>query len=363
MSFASRVLTHFQLPFYLLGKILPRPIQNSFYYVPFVLLKNALSKFQGELWYRNSFYFGDIVFGISDLDLTFYGEQPLSQGQKLALTKIVSFYKVFFPHIGEVAIYSSEQVKKISSCFNPIELSRDPLLAEKLRNQGLVPSRMEIEDKVAFSLNWLKSDLHKMKYHFKRREKKIRRFLHLLGVRDINSDSPLPKNFDELLDLLVTSVWKEINDLSGGAFYASLRKILSIGLRDFNQVNNLYQENKEDQTFRMVFCALYPQLWMGPAILLKKEKEDLHFLKKAPRLLLRIFEKQVCWEVWGLYSQQGQYLEEKERINLFLHIESLLNLLTEIEETPMKHVIIKALKSIKESEEERFSGEGEHVCS
>ncbi len=340
----------------LIGKILPEKIQRFLYLLPVLILRWRLfsvKKLNGQLWYRNSLFFGDVVFGYSDIDLTFYSSVELSEKERKQLMGEYHFWKKIFPHLGELVVYDKKSLRKFLPFANGIELKRDPLLLETLeKTYEDFKDEVPLSDKMAFALNWIKSDHHKLETNYPLRFKKVRRFLTLLEIPELEN---LPENTESLLDYLHQNIWYQLSQISKEekAFESFMRDLFSRNWHDPETLNSFYIENPH---YHLWFLTCYPQLWLGPATITKCRKKDIEELQNAPRLFFDVFKAQIHWEVWGLY---GQWFGEWGDINFVLHVEGVIELLSHFPEDFSE--ALSLLKVVKESGDDFIAREAKYV--
>jgi hypothetical protein len=273
-----------------------------------------------KIWYRNSLAYDDIVFGHSDVDLTYYSENSLSFAEALEAQAILKRLKILFPHLGELALYDQEKLENFSLVANPIELARDPKLLQKIKTSS-GDHEVTTAQKQVFALNWFKNDFHKWKENFESRSRKINRFVKLL---QIESDVRPPSNEYELLNILHQTCWQKISDEH---FKELISKIMSLPLHSDEKekaLNNFYATNAH---LRSLFMACFPQLWIGPSLVHGGRDEDVASYSSLPTDLKNIFKEQIHWEVWGLF---GQWMREGGNLNFYVHIDVFLKLLDDI---------------------------------
>lgn len=295
-----------------LGKILPYKIGELFYLIPFWIFRLLLKSHSGTLWFRNSLAFKDIIFGFSDIDLTFYFESSFDRKSVLEIEKKLKLLKYVFPHLGEISYYDHELLSEFLPYANPLELARDPMLIkrENLKDHLLINHC----DKIVFALNWLRNDLHKMKKSFSSREKKIKRFLSSL---DIKEDLSELQKWSDVLFVVQKNVFKVVVKKEE-LFINFFAKFYVIDIKDEQSINEFYNENPD---LRICFLICYPQIWIGPALKFEGFEDDLDLLKGCSEDLVAVFKAQIAWEEWGLY---GQWMQSGSDIDFHIHVENLL---------------------------------------
>ncbi|MCF8058919.1 MAG: hypothetical protein K9K67_06470 [Bacteriovoracaceae bacterium] len=326
----------FQWSIIKLGNFLPAPICDFFYVTPFWLFKKWLGNEKGQIWFRNSLFFKDIVFGHSDIDLTYYFNEKFDRSSIQKIERTLGKFKVLFPHLGEIAYYDQQGLHDFLKFANPIELSRDPILLQKI-DYNFQKKITNIE-KVVFSLNWLKNDLHKMKGHFLSREKKINRFLSLLEIDEANK---ITKDWRDVLKILKSHLFCDFikaNERIDHFFETFFR----INFKDNVGLNQFYLDHPH---LRVFLLCCYPQIWIGPALLFNGFEDDLDNLKEQPKIYRKLFDCQIKWEIWGLY---GQWMHSGVDINFFIHTENLINCVSRLDN--VDESILNGLRKLSEGQ-------------
>lgn len=326
----------FQWSIIKLGNFLPAPICDFFYVTPFWLFKKWLGNEKGQIWYRNSLFFKDIVFGHSDIDLTFYFNENFNRSSIQKIERTLRKFKVFFPHLGEIAYYDQQGLHDFLPFANSIELSRDPILLRKIDYK--VQKKGTNIEKVVFSLNWLRNDLHKMKGSFLSRNKKINRFFSLLGIDKRERDI---KDWKDVFSLLKTELFDDLIKADSNILQF-LDTFFNIDMKDNDSLNQFYEDYPH---LRVYFLCCYPQVWLGPALLFDGFEDDLVKLKGQPNILRELFDDQIKWELWGLY---GQWMHSGVDINFFIHTENLINCISRLDN--VDESILNGLKKLSEGQ-------------
>ena len=290
----------------LIAPVLPFLVKHAIYLLPILKLKTILFPLGISVWARNSVYFKDEVFGISDLDITMYSRDEVSLFKKKIVYRILKIMKFFFPFMGEVIFYEAHHLKDFISYASQYELKRDPILLKRINIENMNIDSLE----KAFILNWMLNDYHRMDESILHRRNKIDRFLNILNKN--------PKTYisaeDVLMDLLKDFNLSEEHRLEWfEAIQRFLRafKVKKIPVNDWLSEYSQYEE---------IIALCFPQIWMGAAIHNGSFEDILYLLHKRNADEKRIFLEQISWELWGLYSNHSQL---KLNAELTLHLDHL----------------------------------------
>ena len=238
-------------------------------------------------------YFRNIVFGLSDIDLTFFflKESSLFE-QKRCVRKFFFLRKLFSPLsnlFSEINIYSEKDIHFIDYCINPLELKRDPFLIKKA-NLSLAPP--SIEQKLVYAIKMLHSDRKNLLTRPQLRLKKWR--FHIAQLFSLNRIDELDEldelNFSILLNILDKNIFIHFSQLP-------IQSVLE---------KYLFYEKMPDLTRpfsieHKTFLLLFPIQWLAYQI-----HFDLPKHKVLAQLTLKeqvIYEEQLKWELWGIYTQ------------------------------------------------------------
>lgn len=270
-----------------LGPFIPFFIRHFFYLLPLIKVKSFVFFLGIEAWSRNSVYFKEEVFGLSDLDITLYSHKKVTSFKRNLILFYLKVLRWFFPFVGEVIIYEEDSVKDFMPLASSLELKRDPILVKKMGIQYCVNELRE-----AFILNWMYNDYHRMDQSILKRRNKIDRFRLLLNLESKSYFS----SEDLLMDLLKDFI-KDPEECT--QWFEALQKFLRAIRIEKRPINNWLDENKK---YEEIIALCYPQLWMGAAIHNETFYEILHRLKNHKDEHKNIFAAQISWELWGLYS-------------------------------------------------------------
>ncbi len=244
-------------------------------YIPIYWLIKLSCGFSKGIWVRNSVYFGNQIFYLSDIDLTIADDNP---GK---LVKKVHFLKKFLLMIGELNVYKTCYFPYLAEIMNPCELSRDPRLAAYISTKPNV----DVSDALVFLLRSYQSDFNNLQRW------------SWLRVRKWNSHFVYLTNYFQVIDGL--NLFETIEELSDG---------------ELNH-QNLSLENK----------MLFPHLWFDShyshdeLIALGREALESSVLSKD------LFRKQLGWEFCGVMSQIEVINNNDQVRNHFTNIVTLLS--------------------------------------
>lgn len=274
-----------------IGPLLPFFLRHLFYLFPLFKLKSFLYLLGMQAWARNSVYFKEEVFGLSDLDITIYAPQGLAPGslKKRMITYYLKLLRIFFPFVGEVVIYDDRSIRDYLPLASAIELRRDPLLLKRVGGENSYHDLRQ-----AFILNWIFNDYHRMDQSILQRRNKVDRFRNLLAMES--------KSFFSAEDLLM-DLLKDFDFLKGEDKRAQWFEALQHFLRAY-RINQtpINEWLRDHRAYEEVIALCYPQIWMGAAIHNDSFYDTLHRLKGRGREEKEILAQQISWELWGLYS-------------------------------------------------------------
>jgi hypothetical protein len=140
-----------------------------------------------EIWPRNSYALGTLVPIVSDLDLTVWLSEGLTQSQFSALLMRLDLARKAMPWIGEINFYLVDDLPFIAPHFNCYELARDPALQRKLEQRGctvggpLPPPTDSKAHACSFLLRMLEADLRQVTLQPASRTEKWRSHFETVG--------------------------------------------------------------------------------------------------------------------------------------------------------------------------------------
>jgi len=318
----------------LIAPALPFFVKHAIYLLPILKLKTMLFPLGISVWARNSVYFKDEVFGVSDLDISIYSYKKVSLFKKKIVYRILKIMKYFFPFMGEVIFYEAHHLRDFISYASLYELKRDPILLNKINMKNKDMDSLE----KAFILNWMLNDYHRMDESILHRRNKIDRFLNILNKN--------PKTYisgeDVLMDLLKDfplSVEHRLEWFEAIQRFLRAFKVRQIPVNDWLSENSKYEE---------IIALCFPQIWMGAAIHKGSFEDILYLLHKRGREEKRIFLEQISWELWGLYSNHSQ-LKPSAELTLHLdHLKQCVEIVCRDEENKFAQKLIEGVAKLQE---------------
>lgn len=235
---------------------------------------------KATFWTRNSYVTGNLVYGLSDIDFTLYLRDldfPCDEGPYL---KRYENLKRFFPFLGEINIYKQSQEELIAKLINPLELERDPTLAQReiLR---IDPTYKTDVDRFTYLFRMFLSDkenilltpgarIAKWKRHFKAID---------IDVSKLSSDN------------LYSSIIEALINLSHESFRQTLEDFMSLP----NSINN-----------RLLISNLItfaPQLWHFSFRGVSEVQAVVYQISESSFRDQNYFFSQLKWELFGLITQ------------------------------------------------------------
>lgn len=169
------------------------------YKVALFILKKTMPSHVEALWPRHSYVTRDLVFLVSDLDLTLTVENH-SRESSINIQKFFWFWKRLIPFLGEVNVISLNLLDKISPLAPILELRRDPQLLKLVAKKNV---EVSAEEKLIFLKKMYASDKHNLEKRFARRIGKWSKHLasmgFVIGANEFSSkvhlDQFIEKNF------------------------------------------------------------------------------------------------------------------------------------------------------------------------
>jgi len=230
-----------------------------------------------QVWCRNSIITDDIIPGVSDIDLTLYTQKVLPRNLELQIKDLHKLIKHIFPIMGEWNFYYEVDLPILKKYFNPIELSRDPKLADLV---GQNRQATESETTVYLLRQW-QSDKHHLRDIPKLRAKKWKRIEKRTNV-----------HFD---NISLVSIKSEITKRLNLDFSSSEQQI-----------------------------CLFPHEWIGknwnsPSFLM-----DVMRLESFSSNLHEICRDQINWEVCGILCQLPMIDNPEDMNPHFYHLSKIM---------------------------------------
>jgi hypothetical protein len=244
------------------------------YKIGFIICKNLfLYTFKNsKLWVRNSVQRKTLVFGLSDLDLTFLTDYPIDRNQFSQANKKVKF---LVPFLGEINFYQNNHFEFIAKTINSFELERDHHLQSFITH---TPQSDEVE-KVVFLLRMLRSDKALLRGENHYRQNKWRDHFRML-----NLSSPPGMITAEIIIKEISHFFSNKDEIF---------KTLGTWLSSAPWRDDLYHDH-------------FGEHWkfLNPHLYLWFEKNDEQLALNVSELEKNILKRQIDWELFGLYSQR-----------------------------------------------------------
>jgi len=258
-----------------------------------------------QLWAKNSYALGTLVPGLSDLDGVIYSKGPQISKILNYHQKIFPWVKRFIPFLGEITFLEQIWAKNFSAIINPYELSRDPILKNKLFSDHL-PQTQNAHGFV-FLLRMLEADRYNLFHKFTLRKKKWAQHLQLVGIKPI---FPLKNAKD-----LITTIYEH---------YASHqvfdKKVVTLAI-----LQNYLQHGIEAiDSLSESFLFLFPHRALGLFLHHHRFREMGKILTESSREQQLLFMFHLDWELWGLAHQRYWI---KDQVSLKNHLQFLQDLL------------------------------------
>lgn len=192
---------------------LPHRVSEVPYKIAYNYIRSYFNKRGIYATARNSYISKNIVFMISDLDVSLWIDQfdpLLAKDLKRQLRHI----KSIFPWVGEFNLYITSDINKIAGMGNLYEVQRDPVLNDYI---GGVLTQNPFSAAVYLTRMFL-SDITQLKTSLNTRQKKWCYHLEHVG-----KEAPLKKisSLDELIDAIIKHFPAELQTKETRAFFES----------------------------------------------------------------------------------------------------------------------------------------------
>ena len=280
-----------------------------------------------KCWARNSYYFDNIVPGLSDIDFTILLNSERSRREIQLFLKLYSLFKRFIPILGEINIYEQKDLSSAATWINWYELKRDPMLFNLV--EALSPKN---GDKFVYLLRLLESDAFNLISRPSQRHKKWQRHFQevelccpneitlLNTISAILPCSPITQKHNETKSFL--------------SYYLSHNQS--------ETYQNLHCDEKE-----RLFIIMYPHRWLVAANGERSLVSTLRRLRFTEEEL-EIICAQLKWEVNGLYTQKFTLPDTS---SLMTYIDMIMNFLVLLEDMKEQEYIslIDSFKALKKS--------------
>ncbi len=278
-----------------MDQILPRGLALFPYSTGLLFLRILLKLLFGpatKVWDRNSVRARTFIFGVSDLDITVLSDRELPAPE---LCKALKISKRFLPFLGEANVYLATDLKVLVPRMNSFELRRDPVLESVTK----VARREDRIEKLIFLQRMFFSDALTLAEGPLLRQKKWRHHLELTGI-----EVPEGQLTTETVIQALGSLLPSRPGLSG-----SLRR----WMKEFRSPEFDVYHAEMGEGFRILAPHLY--LWFHH----DREARDRELLESLLSEERALIERQIDWEIWGLYCQRSwlratQVLEHLERL-------------------------------------------------
>ncbi len=282
--------------FYRLDQILPRGVALFPYIMGLFFVRLLFKLLFGpttKIWDRNSVRARTFVFGVSDLDITVFSDRELPAP---FLCKALTLSKRVLPFLGEANVYCAVGLKALVTRMNTFELRRDPVF-EALTKAARSEDRIE---KLVFLQRMFFSDALTLGDGPLLRQKKWRHHLELTGIKEPGG---LLKT--ETIIQILGSLLPSRPGLSG-----------SLGRWMAESKNPEFDVYHADlgEGFRILAPHLY--LWFYH----DREAQDRELLKGLLAEERVLVERQIDWEICGLYCQRHLI----QTTEVLVHLERLI---------------------------------------
>lgn len=281
---------------HLVDSVLPRSIVRVPYSFVASIIKFQISRIpNSKVWFRNSFIKGNLVFGVSDLDISVMVDS-FNRDQLTKIDNELKKIKQFFPFVGEVNFLIRDHIEGLSASLNLYEKKRDPALDSLLDDTAPVGDDIE---KAVFLLRMLDADKKNLLEIPFLRQKKWRSHFH-----DLNLDAP------DFIDKEVI-IKKIINLIDPHSKIEGLNEAISFLFSPLGPEENIFTVAKPT-----LWKFIYPHKYFWADNL---ESENLE--QVANSSLKWVCLRQIDWEIWGLNTQLAT--GEHSRDNIQRHVNRL----------------------------------------
>jgi glycosyltransferase involved in cell wall biosynthesis len=257
------------------------------------------SRHDVQIWTRNSLYFNNIVFGISDIDFTFFSDRPLPSKNLTKIFSDFSLLKKIFLVLGEINYFDSTKTDFLKRHANFYELQRDPILISKLNSY--TPDTPNLTDKFVFLARMLCADIRNLFLQPQKRIKKWNIHFQQLGLERWHGTL----SWDTFLACLQSSLFYLF---PGYRFFEFLRIYVPLHLKGASDDDFLSKYPHLENEFILLFTPR----WRG---LLRKNfnyGKETEILLTLDSLGREILFKQLLWEICWLPSLEMDSLDTRE---------------------------------------------------
>jgi hypothetical protein len=261
---------------------------SYFLYFPFYLfLRNQLGRHADAIGVRHSFYFKQVVFGLSDIDFSLLSYRKLNSIELHKIDTKTKFLGKILPLLGEVNYYEREGIQQMESLINPFEAKRDPLLYKEMK-KGKPPAEA---DKVIFLIRLMAGDSKNLSGNIERRYRKLSYCMSLLA----------PKNELAKSDLKDLDAWKK-----------------------YLEVNILSNNNKFIAQFLIEIILNHGKIENERSFTNPELLSLLEFKKYETGLKKELLLANIKWELWGIYTQLPFIKDKKKTFSHILELKKTL---------------------------------------
>jgi hypothetical protein len=249
------------------------------------------------------------------LDLTVLTHGSASRS---VFNEVLGISKKIFPFLGEAHFYSPEHLNWIIPYINAFELKRDP---ELMYAQKDLRHEEDNVEKFVFLQRMFFSDAHTLEIQPKYRQQKWMHHFKLLNL-------PAPSGL--ITQETVKTIMFELIDNN-----AELRKSFDMWLKNYQRKDfDIYRADL-GSAFKII--APHKYLWF-----IHDPAADEKFLKDLSLAHQKIIQRQIDWEIWGLYCQR-HWTNEKQVIE---HLARLIKVKAVIDPTLNYETLLQNIQEI-----------------
>ena len=304
---------------------LPPPIARLPYDLGYLQILCLAKVLNLSCWARNSYFFHNIIPGLSDIDFTIMVKPGMPERRVQKFIEFYSYVKRIMPFLGEINIYDTSDLEELSFWINRYEANRDPKLSSFLT----LPSP-RVGDRFIYLLRLLESDANNLIKNPSMRQKKWLRHFQEVGLK-------APE------DITLPGLIEAISNVSSSDIGNSKTKEFLTFYINHNRTETFQHLHREGD--EKLFIILYPHRWLVAA---NGEKElrntltNLHFSQAE----LELIYAQLRWEINGLYSQRFTL---PDKSNVIVYIDMIMNFLVLLQDAREEDFIqlINSFKSLK----------------
>lgn len=280
-----------------------RAIAHLYYLLAYFFIKQSFKNTftqQEKVWIRNSFYSGNTVLGLSDIDLSLLITDKKNSNQlKQFLTKITELKK-FFPFIGEINVLDTNSIKTFISFCNSYEVNRDPDLRMLSINTHLSKGQA-----YTYILRCFSSDYHHLSLFPELRIRKWSK--HLLEIEK-HTNFKIQKVTQETPIKILSSLYSnpEVDSVLTKLYYLKGPYNFSI---------------KEVAICFLLYPSKIYHINESKELTSELIEEITKLASSNNDMLFENFFNQQSWEIWGLFTQ----INSQKLLNLEDHLKLMKN--------------------------------------